>query len=241
MGQKSLPVCLLMATLGIVGSTTQAISAPITFNYTATVFSSDLPGLADGTAMSGSFTYDTVGVDTSPVGPAFGYYPGDASLAFTVNAGAYSFDGSTFLIAERSVLDDFFNAPGNEYFESFQLNAQRPAHTSGTAGYTLVYAGLILSNFATTAPVPPLDSDAIPTTLDLSEWDPILATGGGTKMAFEVLNVNFQSLMTVGQLTSLTVATTPVAEPSTLLLLSTSMTVAGVRRFSRRRRHVADT
>jgi hypothetical protein len=228
-----------MAALSVLGSSTQATSAPITFNYTATVFSSDLPGLADGTAMSGSFTYNTVGVDSSPVGPSFGYYPGDASLAATVDAGTYSFDGSAFSSAVRAVSDDF--STGSQYSEGFQLSGQWPALTSGTPGYTLVSADLILANFATTAPLPPFDSDAIPATLDLSDWATIQATGAGTKVAFQVLDVNFQDYFVVGQLTSLTVAPTPVAEPSTLLLLGTSMAVAGVRRFNRRRERVANT
>ena len=231
MHRQCVQVCFVVATLGVLGGSNQALAAPLTFNYTATVFSSDLPGLADGTVMSGSFTYDTVGVDAGP-GPSFGHYVADASLAFSVNTGAYAFDGSTFVVAERRVLNDF---AAGEYLDTFQLDARTPALTTGTTGYTLSLAQLILVNFEPTAPVPPLDSDAIPTTLSLSDWDPMLATGGGTRMVFQVRDSNLQTYATIGALTSLTVGTS-VAEPSTVLLLGTGIVMAGTRRFSRRRR-----
>jgi len=88
-------------------SMTQGVeSAPIIYNFTGAVTSSDLTGFSASDAVSGSFTFDDATVDSDPLTSTGVYAPG--VTAFEINFPSYTatFDGAGVLTDIQVVDDD---------------------------------------------------------------------------------------------------------------------------------------
>jgi hypothetical protein len=205
----------------LLGAAPSASAGPITLNYTAVVSSSIMPGLVTGDLFSGTFTYDSVGVDTLPLDPANGNYFSDPSFAFSILSAGYSFQGSSFASTQRIVNNDLEGV--STYQDVFLLRGTAPLVATQTVGYELESVRLAFDGFlASSQPALPLNSDAIPTALNFADWEfnTIFLTVRQDGGLPHKINATITSLK----------QETPVPEPTTLLLLSTALGVGTLAR-----------
>jgi hypothetical protein len=196
---------------------TAAQAAPITFQFTGTLDSSDVVGYEVGSLVSGEFTYETDTLPTSepePVSDGFqlvvyGGLSAPASFKFNIGGDAMSFSNVNVVILDNDGLElgsEFLSISG----EGATVNG-----AAGTSGVSLTL-GTVGTN-------PDVLSVALPSTLNLSDFQGALAMPSGT-----FISDSSGTQMATFTVTSLTAApAVAVPEPATALSMLLGLGLMG--------------
>ena len=208
----------------LLSATTAVQAAPVTFEFTGVLDSSEIAGWEAGTAISGQFTYDT---DTAPasgpdsLGDGFSLatyaVAGPGSFVLNIGGEALSFSSLGILM-----LDSTGEAEGGE---AFSLMAE---------GLTVggeARDGAVQFTLATQGTNPAVLTTALPETLNLDDFDaPIISKVGSfqSDLSSNAKTANF----TVTSLTNVTA----VPEPATTWTMLMGLGLLGGAALRRRGR-----
>jgi hypothetical protein len=194
---------------------TAAQAAPVTFEFTGLIDSSDVAGYEGGSTVSGSFTYDpemATQMDLQSLGDGFQlatYAATAGSMLLNIGGEALSFSNLSIV-----VLDGDGTGEGMEAI-TFSADGMTRNGVSSDGALSLM--------LATTGANQDVLTTDLPLTLDLADFDMPFMSPLGTY--FTNLTSNAQSAAFT--ITSLTSATTSVPEPATAWSMLVGLGVIG--------------